>query len=127
MTLVKSKYFSPRAIGLHAVLLLWIVSCALAAWWQVGRAVQGNSLSFLYAIEWPVFAILGVLGWYALLNLEKVPEEEVEARRLYEERMRQEARAAREAARVEEDPALSAYNDHLANIATQPKKRLWGH
>jgi len=124
---VKSKYFSPRAIGLHAVLLLWIVSCALAAWWQVGRAVQGNSLSFLYAIEWPVFAILGVLGWYALLNLEKVPEEEVEARRLYEERMRQEARAAREAARVEEDPALSAYNDHLANIATQPKKRLWGH
>ena len=124
---MKSKYFSPRAIGLHAVLLLWIVSCALAAWWQVGRAVQGNSLSFLYAIEWPVFAILGVLGWYALLNLEKVPEEEVEARRLYEERMRQEARAAREAARVEEDPALSAYNDHLANIATQPKKRLWGH
>ncbi|HVB19367.1 MAG TPA: hypothetical protein VNE22_03690, partial [Acidimicrobiales bacterium] len=127
MTLVKSKYFSPRAIGLHAVLLLWIVSCALAAWWQVGRAVQGNSLSFLYAIEWPVFAVLGVLGWYALLNLEKVPEEEIEARRHYEERMRQEARVAREAARVDEDPALSAYNDHLANIATQPKKRLWGH
>ena len=124
---MKSKYFSPRAIGLHAVLLLWIVSCALAAWWQVGRAVQGNSLSFLYAIEWPVFAVLGVLGWYALLNLEKVPEEEIEARRHYEERMRQEARVAREAARVDEDPALSAYNDHLANIATQPKKRLWGH
>jgi len=124
---VKSKYFSPRAIGLHAALLLWVASCALAAWWQVGRAVQGNSLSFLYAIEWPVFAVLGVLGWYALLTLEKVPEEEVEARRLYEERMRQEARAAREATRVDEDPALSAYNDHLATIATQPKKRLWGH
>jgi hypothetical protein len=28
---------------------------------------------------------------------------------------------------VEEDPALAAYNDHLAEIATRPKKRLWGH
>ena len=127
MTLVKSKYVSPRAIGLHVALLAWMASCALAAWWQVGRAVQGNSLSFLYAIEWPVFAVLGVLGWYALLNLEKVADEEIEARRVYEERMRREARAAREASRVEEDPALSAYNDHLANLATQPKKRLWGH
>ena len=127
MTLVKSKYVSPRAIGLHVALLAWMASCALAAWWQVGRAVQGNSLSFLYAIEWPVFAVLGVLGWYALLNLEKVADGEIEARRVYEERMRREARAAREASRVEEDPALSAYNDHLANLATQPKKRLWGH
>ncbi len=127
MTLVKSKYFSPRAIGLHVVLILWKASCAMAAWWQVGRAIQGNSLSFLYAIEWPVFAVLGVLGWYALLNLEKADEAEIEARRQYEERMRQEAREAREALKVEESPALTAYNDHLASLATQPKKRLWGH
>ena len=24
-------------------------------------------------------------------------------------------------------PTLAAYNDHLADIATRPKKRLWGH
>ncbi|HEY7930758.1 MAG TPA: hypothetical protein VIC81_00650 [Acidimicrobiales bacterium] len=123
---MKSKYFSPRAMGLHGALIVWITSCAVAAWWQVGRAIQGNSLSFLYAIEWPAFAVLGVLGWYALLNLEKVPDEEIEARRQYEERMREEARAARVAAQ-DEDPTLRAYNDHLATLATKPKKRLWGH
>ena len=42
MTLVKSKYFSPRAIGLHVVLILWMASCAMAAWWQVGRAIHDD-------------------------------------------------------------------------------------
>lgn len=124
---MKSKYLSPRAIGLHLALIGWVAACAVAAWWQVGRAIQGNSLSYLYAIEWPVFAVLGVLGWYALLNSERVAEEEIEARRQYEASMREQARLARDAARDEEDPVLSAYNDHLANVATQPKKRLWGH
>lgn len=124
---MKSKYFSRRALGLHLVLISWIAMCAIAAWWQVGRAVQGNSLSFLYSIEWPVIAVLGVLGWFALLNLEKVTEHQEQARREYEERMRAEALAARRAAEEPEDPTLSAYNDHLADLSTQPKKKLWGH
>ena len=80
MIFVRDKYFSRRAIGIHVALVGWIVMCALAAWWQVGRAIQGNSLSFLYSIEWPLFAILGLLGWYALLNLEKVTEGQQRAR-----------------------------------------------
>jgi DNA-binding transcriptional regulator of glucitol operon len=126
---VKSKWVTPRAIGLHLALVAWLGLCAAAAWWQVGRAVEGNSLSFMYAIEWPVFGILGVLGWYALLNMEKVTEAKEAARREYEERMRAEAAAARAAApAVEaEDPALAAYNDHLAELAERPKKRLFGH
>lgn len=101
--------------------------CASAAWWQVGRAVQGNSLSFLYAIEWPVIAVLGVLGWYALLTIEKVTEQQEAARREYEESMRAQALTARKASEESEDPALAAYNDHLANLSTHPKKKLWGH
>lgn len=123
---MRSKYFSLRAIGLHFALICWLLLCALAAWWQVGRAVQGNSLSYLYAIEWPVIGVLGVLGWYSLLNLEKVGEHKERARREYEARMRAEALAARQSAGVE-DPTLAAYNDHLANLVNQPKKRLWGH
>lgn len=124
---MKSKYFSARALILHACLVAWIVMCAYAAWWQVGRAAQGNSLSYFYAIEWPVFAIFGVLGWYALLHMEKVTEEEEQARREYENVRRAEARAARDAHKAEEDPELKAYNDHLAGLATKPKKKLWGH
>lgn len=124
---MKSKYFSGRACALHFALLCWLTMSAVAAWWQVGRAIQGNSLSFLYAIEWPVIGILGVLGWYALLNLEKVTAHQEQARREYEESMRAQARAARDAAAEQEDPTLAAYNDHLAELSTKPKKRLWGH
>ena len=122
---MKSKWFSPRAILLHLTLVGWVSGCLAAAWWQIARAADGNALSYLYAIEWPIFAIAGVLGWYALLNIEKVTEAQEEARREYEEKMRHEAQQARS---VEaESPELAAYNDHLAELAQQPRKKLWGH
>lgn len=126
---MKSKWLSPRSIALHISLVLWLAMCAVAAWWQVGRAVQGNSLSFMYSIEWPVFGILGVLGWYAMLNMEVVTASKEAERRDYEEMMRAEAHAAREAsaAAEPEDEALAAYNDHLADLSTKTKRRLWGH
>jgi len=108
-------------------LIVWVAICLAAAWWQVGAAILGNSLSYLYAVEWPAFAVLGVFGWYALLNAEKVTEDQEVARREYEEKMRAEAQLARQVDVEEEDPVLAAYNDHLARIATRPKKRLWGH
>jgi len=124
---VKSKYFSRRAIVLHFCLFFWVAMCVVAAWWQVSRAVQGNSLSYMYAIEWPCFAVLGVLGWYAMLNMEKVTASQEVARREYEEQMRAEARAARAKSEEPEDPTLADYNDHLADLAGEPKKKLWGH
>lgn len=108
------------------MLLAWVGICGACAIWQVGRAIEGNSLSFMYSIEWPVFGVLGVLGWYALLNMEKVSEHQEKARRDYEEMMRAQAREARESS-AEEDPTLAAYNDHLAALSHEPKKRLWGH
>lgn len=121
------RYLSARALALHLALVVWLAGCTVADWWQVGRAVHGNQLSYLYAIEWPLLGVLGVLGWYALLHLERPSEEELERRRAYEAEMRVSAQAAREAHRTEEDPALSAYNDHLAQLTNQPKRRLFGH
>jgi DNA-binding transcriptional regulator of glucitol operon len=126
---VRSTFFTPRALAVHVALVAWLTMCLAAAWWQVGRAVQGNSLSFLYAIEWPCFAVLGFFGWWALLHVEKPTENEETARREFEERKRAEALAARvlQSSRGDEDPALAAYNDHLAELAVAPKKKLWGH
>ena len=123
---MKSKYLSRRALGLHLALVAWVTICISAAWWQLGAAVLGNSLSYLYAVEWPAFAVLGVFGWYALLNMEKITEHQEKSRKEFEEKMRAEAQLARQV-EVEEDPVLAAYNDHLAEIASRPKKRLWGH
>ena len=122
---MKSKWYSPRALLLHLTLLAWLSGCVAAAVWQFGRASDGNALSYLYAIEWPVFGFAGILGWYALINIEKVTEAQEKARREFEEKMRAEAQSAR--ALEAESPELAAYNDHLEALAQQPRKKLWGH
>jgi len=124
---MKSKYLTKQAIVLHVCLVAWLAMCASAAFWQAGRALQGNSLSFLYTIEWPCFAVLGIFGWWALLNQEKVTEHQEKARRDFEEKQRALAKAARAAESDSEDPQMAAYNNHLETIATTPKKKLFGH
>ena len=118
---MKETFLSARALGLHVALLAWLVMCGAAAYWQFGRAAEGNQLSFLYAIEWPCFAIMGFFGWWALLHMEKVTEHQEQARRDYEALMRAKAAEARLAAEQQhaeaEDPALAAYNDHLAALS----------
>lgn len=121
------RWLSPSAILAHLALVVWVGGCAVAAVWQVGRAAQGNTLSYMYAVEWPVFGLGGIFGWWALLHVETTPEERAEARRIEDERRRQEAELARRESEVPEDPHLAAYNDHLARLADQPKKRLIGH
>jgi hypothetical protein len=111
---------------LHVALIFWVALCASASYWQVGRALQGNSLSYLYSFEWPCFGVAGVLGWWAMINLEKVTEKQALERKEYEDAMRAQALAARIVSE-EEDPTLAAYNDHLAKLSHTPKKRLWGH
>lgn len=116
------KYLTTRALGLHLALIVWLSMCIAASWWQVGRAFQGNSLSYLYSVEWPGFGILGFFGWWALLHQEKVTEHHEIARREYEAKMRAEAMRARAAEAQDEDAALKAYNDHLAQL-NDPQSR----
>jgi hypothetical protein len=123
---VRTRWLSPRSLALHLLLIVWIVGCSLAAWWQVGRAIQGNQYSYLYAVEWPVFAVAGVFGWWALLHTEPATAEAREARRQTEARLRAEAQAAKRH-RDEEDPELAAYNDHLAALAASGRRKSWRH
>jgi hypothetical protein len=106
--------------------IAWVTGCVVAAVWQVGRAAQGNTLSFMYAIEWPAFAVLGVAGWWALIHAEVVDEQQRSERREFEERMRQESQIARQIDGGE-DADLAAYNDHLNELAQRSKRKTWGH
>lgn len=53
---------------LHFLLVTVVPGCLFAGWWQVHRALSGNLLSYFYSIEWPVFAVLGVVAWWQLIH-----------------------------------------------------------
>jgi hypothetical protein len=45
-----------------------VSGCALAAWWQATRALGGNGLSWLYSVEWPIFGLIAIAGWWQLVH-----------------------------------------------------------
>ena len=53
---------------LHLAVLVFVPGCAVAAWWQINRAEDGNGLSYLYSVMWPVFGILGIVFWWMLIH-----------------------------------------------------------
>jgi hypothetical protein len=123
---VRARWFSLRSVGLHLALVVWFGGCLLAAWWQVGRALQGNEYSYLYSIEWPLFAIAGVFGWWALVHTDPATTKAKEERRAYEQRLRAQAHAATRD-RAQEGPELAAYNDHLAALTASGRRKTWRH
>ena len=53
---------------LHLAVLVFVPGCAVAAWWQINRAADGNQLSYLYSVMWPAFGILGLYFWWMLIH-----------------------------------------------------------
>jgi DNA-binding transcriptional regulator of glucitol operon len=145
MTQVRDRWLSKRAVSLHVAVLVFVPGCAVAAWWQVNRAEDGNQLSYLYSVMWPVFGILGLYFWWMLIHTDY---ETVGMKGL----RRQQAEAARETAvrtteagpattdvaaspvtatvspeapagpSPDEDPELAAYNARLAELAAKGAK-----
>jgi hypothetical protein len=53
---------------MHATLLILLPLFAWLTWWQLGRALAGNSLSWAYTFEWPLFAGYAVYVWWQLIH-----------------------------------------------------------
>lgn len=64
----RKRWLSRRAFILDLEVLIVAPGCAVAGWWQATRALAGNGLSWFYSIEWPVFAILAIWGWWYLIH-----------------------------------------------------------
>jgi hypothetical protein len=45
-----------------------VPGCIVLCWWQVTRALSGNTLSWAYVFEWPIFAGYGVFMWWKLIH-----------------------------------------------------------
>jgi hypothetical protein len=62
------QWITPRSLGLHLIFVVVAGGCLFAAWWQVHRAMAGNSLSYLYSVEWPAFAVVAGIGWWQMFH-----------------------------------------------------------
>jgi hypothetical protein len=139
---VRNRWFSSRAVSLHVAVLVFVPACALAAWWQVSRAADGNQLSYLYMVMWPVFGLLGIFFWWLLVHTD------YDTVGLKGMRNRQASLHAEAAASVpvdraaaaspvattssvastsvpadpDVDPELAAYNERLAELAKEGPK-----
>jgi integral membrane protein len=65
---LQDRWMSRRAVVLHLEVLVVAPGCIVAGWWQATRALAGNGLSWIYSIEWPLFALLAIWGWWHLIH-----------------------------------------------------------
>ncbi|GEM_PF-146634 len=57
------RLWTPRWAMIHAAAVILVLGFLGLGWWQVRRAADGNTLSFGYAIEWPIFAAFVLYVW----------------------------------------------------------------
>lgn len=134
MAAVRERWLSGRAVSLHAAMLVLVPGCAIAAWWQVNRAQDGNQLSYFYSVMWPVFGVLVLFFWWMLIHTDydsvglkgmrrQAQQSEAPAMQITDSPMSPTTVSATEPdPRVEDDPELAAYNARLAELSAQGPK-----
>jgi hypothetical protein len=71
--------FTPRWLGWHAFVVLSVLVMLWLGNWQLHRAESGNSLSWAYTFEWPLFAIFAVVFWVKTIRDEVHPPAEAKS------------------------------------------------
>lgn len=62
------RYFTGRCIRMHMTLLVLLPAFGVLTWWQLNRAESGNTLSWAYTFEWPLFAGYACYMWWHLIH-----------------------------------------------------------
>jgi hypothetical protein len=115
---------------LHFLLVTLVPGCLFAGWWQVHRALSGNLLSYFYSFEWPLFAVLAMIGWWQLVHDVPLPHEgpaPTRARRSWLHRTDEVPMPALAWDKGLETPELQAYNEYLKALAAGHKRKTWGN
>jgi hypothetical protein len=116
-------WFSRRAIKLHVVILIVVPSFLALMLWQIDRALGGNTLSWAYVFEWPLFACYAIYMWWRFVHeaaddapppagADSVGQTTSASPSPEPEETPQEK---------EEDKEMAAYNDYLAQLAERDK------
>ena len=110
-----------RAIALTVCVAVLVPGFLALGWWQLDRALSGNTLSWAYTFEWPLFAGYLVWVWWRLLHEDDAaPPESVGA---------PDGAGPRGDEPVREEPAedeeLAAYNRYLAALEQSGRRKRW--
>jgi hypothetical protein len=54
---------TPKWLAWHLAVVALVIGMLWLGDWQLHRALSGNSLSWAYTFEWPIFAIFAVVFW----------------------------------------------------------------
>jgi len=130
MARVRRRWLSASALSLHAAAIVVVSGCAIAAWWQVNRAQDGNQLSYFYSAMWPVFGLLALYFWWMLVHTDYDTVGLKGMRRQNQHAPPVDATATGGGAVQHsgavpgpgEDPELAAYNARLAQLAENGPK-----
>ncbi|MEV6299745.1 hypothetical protein AB0M02_10115 [Actinoplanes sp. NPDC051861] len=123
--------WTPAWIARHFLALVLTAACLGLGWWQFSRATDGNSISWGYMFQWPVFGGFVVFIWVREIQLARrraggvpdAPEPAEEAPACAITPGRPVRVTSRPAATTPDDPELDAYNDYLAWLAAHPGAR----
>jgi len=55
-------------VKLHIPFVVAVSWCLFAGWFELTRALAGREVAWVYAVEWPLFAILGTGIWWQQLH-----------------------------------------------------------
>ena len=109
----------PGDIALGVVVVVLVVAFAAMCWWQVTRALGGNTLSWAYVFEWPLFAAYLVYMWRRLSRQRALDHDEAGAARVADDASPPEDPLG------EEDEELAAYNRYLASLEESGRRKRW--
>jgi hypothetical protein len=112
-------WFTPRALKLHAVILIVVPGFMALCVWQIERALGGNSLSWAYVFEWPLFSAYAVYMWWRILH--EKPDTPPLAAAENGHAPVAAATAPPDEKTAEEDAEMAAYNDYLARLAERDR------
>jgi hypothetical protein len=111
------QWVKPRSLLLHLAFLLIVAGCAVAADWQIHRAVQGNLLSYMYSVEWPFFAVVAGIGWWQMVH--DTPED-IAARKAHHAKMRAASAAVAARSLPRSARAITVASEDVGSPALDP-------
>ncbi|MEU7586308.1 hypothetical protein AB0A95_08410 [Micromonospora sp. NPDC049230] len=132
------RLWTPAWIARHVAMVVLVVGFLGLGWWQISRAAAGNSLSWGYAVEWPIFAGFVVYVWWREVKLarrraadtdtppsEPAAEPEPAATAGSRPAVRRPVRVSRVSSGGDavEDGDLAAYNHYLSWLSANPGAR----